>query len=479
MDRKVHRPELHFAPEEGVVEAPAGVLLNDKVWHLWFQYRRSVDGPFRWGHNVSEDTPFDWLECDDALGPNEEEKTVRAGSVAAIDDSVCLYYTSVTADETRIELARYIDFNDACELSDDCTVLDQNVERVAVVADDSTAEGFHSFRSPCVVPDWAGEDRQEPHSGWLMLALTGDLDDPRPVVLKSEDGKDWSFVGPVTFDGDSGFAAHDGALPPVVSPRILRLRDEVDGKIYDVVLVTLEVDQQGEISGYVVGELEGSVFHVSQPFQRVDFGHDFTRPRNVNYTEGTIDKATRYDAALLFGLLNGHGRRDEPAAHPSLTAEGWANALSLPRRVSLQGGKLFQTPPNGLPDAVADSRYARMWTGLMDVPEGSKVTVELLNERGNPAAVIEHVGETLTLDRSMGVAFDARYANEPKAQAHLDEGDSDSLTIIVDGSTVEVFADSGQVAMASRVYFVGGCSGFRVTTEGDAEILREFEHAGA
>lgn len=47
MDRKVHRPELHFAPEEGVVEAPAGVLLNDKVWHLWFQYRRSVDGPFR------------------------------------------------------------------------------------------------------------------------------------------------------------------------------------------------------------------------------------------------------------------------------------------------------------------------------------------------------------------------------------------------------------------------------------------------
>ena len=79
----------------------------------------------------------------------------------------------------------------------------------------------------------------------------------------------------------------------------------------------------------------------------------------------------------------------------------------------------------------------------------------------------------------MGVAFDARYANEPKAQAHLDEDDSDSLTIIVDGSTVEVFADSGQVAMASRVYFVGGCSGFRVTTEGDANILREFERAGA
>lgn len=479
MNRKVHRPELHFAPEEGVVEAPAGVLLDDSMWHLWFQYRRMVDAPARWGHNFSDDSPFDWLECDDAIAPTNEEKTVRAGSVARIDGKVVLYFTSVTDEETSIQVAEYTDFGDVCEVSDDSSILDESVERRGTVADDSTAEGFTSFRSPCVVPDWAGEDRDEPHFGWLMLALTGDTEDPHPVVLKSPDGKDWTFVGEVTFDGDSGFSAHDGSLPPVVSPRILRLRDEVRGGIFDVMLVTLEVDQQGEISGYVVGELDGSTFHVTQPFQRIDFGHDFTRPRNVNFSEGMIPKDERYREAILFGLLNGHGRRDEPAAHPSLTAEGWANALSLPRQVSLQDGKLFQTPSNGLPDAVSDSHHAHMWTGLMDVPAGSKVTVELLNERGNAAAVIEHVSDKLTLDRSMGVAFDSRYANEPKAEAHLDECDSDSLTIVVDGSTVEVFADSGQIAMASRVYFVGGCTGFRVSTEGDAQILREFERAGS
>src|SRR5699024_704389 len=56
----------------------------------------------------------------------------------------------------------------------------------------------------------------------------------------------------------------------------------------------------------------------------------------------------------------------------------------------------------------------------------------------------------------------------------LAEGDSDSLTVIVDGSTVEGFADGGQVAMASRVYFEGGCSSITSTTDGDAQVLRDW-----
>ena len=115
-----------------------------------------------------------------------------------------------------------------------------------------------------------------------------------------------------------------------------------------------------------------------------------------------------------------------------------------------------------------------MWSGLIDAQEGS-VTVTLLDTAtGRIAATITHSGHHLQLDRSMNPL----HAGESPAEAYLISADTDSLTIIVDGSTVEVFADGGVIAMASRVYFEGICGGFDVTAEGGASILRYFEVAG-
>ena len=181
-----HRPELHFTPESGVLEAPAGVLLDGNTWHLFFQYRHELSAPARWGHNYSEEFPFDWLECDDALAPVGGELSLRAGSVAAGEDAINLYFTSVTSTGTSVRLARYTDFNDVCEISDDSNALDPNVVRYGEVAANVT--NYSRFRSPSVVPDWVAADRDEGHEGWLMLALTGHSDAPLPVILRSADG---------------------------------------------------------------------------------------------------------------------------------------------------------------------------------------------------------------------------------------------------------------------------------------------------
>lgn len=478
MTSDIHRPELHFAPESGILEAPAGVLLDGDTWHLFFQYRPGPDQPSRWGHTYSAESPFDWLECDDALAPAGGETGLRAGAVAAVDGGINLYFTSVTEAGTTINLARYSGMEDICEVSDDLHALDPHVVRHGPIV--KAQEGFERFRTPCVVPDWAeDEDRTEGHEGWLMLALTGPSGDSTPVVLTSPDGSGWTFRGELDFAGDAGFsAAVNEESPTLASPRIIRLKDEVDGQIYDILFVTLE-HSTGEISGYLVGTLEDHTFRVVTGFQRLDYGHDFTRPRNTNITPGTIPAETRYDSTLIFGLLNGYGRGDDGLNHPTLKEEGWANVLSLPRHLTLQGGKLYQTPAKGLPDAVATSSRARSWTGLMEVPEGSSVTVKLLDANQDVAAVITHSGAELTLDRSMDAAFDGLHTGEAPASAPLAEDDSDTLTVVVDGSTVEVYADGGQVAMASRVYFDGGCGGFEVETSGDAVIERDWERCGS
>lgn len=204
-----HRPELHFVPESGILEAPAGVLLDGTTWHLFFQYRHELSAPAHWGHTYSEELPFDWLECDNVLAPVGGELSLRAGSVAAGEDAVNLYFTSVTSTGTSVRLARFTDFQDVCEISDDRHSLDPNVVRYGEVT--SSVTNYSRFRSPSVVPDWAAKDRDEGHAGWLMLALTGHSDAPLPVILRSADGLSWEVEGPLEFNGEPGF--NQGEVP--------------------------------------------------------------------------------------------------------------------------------------------------------------------------------------------------------------------------------------------------------------------------
>ncbi|MGP6173538.1 GH32 C-terminal domain-containing protein [Corynebacterium sp. A21] len=460
------RPELHLTPEVGVLDAPAGALRDGDNWHLFHQYRPTPDAPARWAHQVSEGNPFEWDVCEDVIAAEGDETLVRAGAVVAVDGGVNLYFTSVTEDGTSVHLARIDDLDATSqEVSEDPLALDPHVRRIGEVVGDR--DGFNRFRSPCVVPDWITEEvRADGHRGWLMLAVAGDQSLPNLVMLTSPDGRDWNTLGPLTFNGHTGL---DPDLP-LVSPRLIRLADEVDGEIYDILMVTIE--HEGiDISGYLVGRLRGAEFQVRTPFSRIDFGHDFTRPRVTNRTPGTVPEAERYLSTSLFGLMNGVGRFDDATTHPSLQQEGWANCLSLPRILSLQNGLIYQTPPNGLPDQIPDSVSAASWIGLCEIPSGSSLRVELIDAAGNIAAVVTHQGDLLVLDRSMN----PHHAGDHMAQAPLAEGDSDSLSIFVDGSTVEVFADGGAIAMASRVYIEGGCREFNARIEGAGEIIRSYE----
>ncbi|AWB82158.1 beta-fructosidase [Corynebacterium yudongzhengii] len=462
-----YRPELHVTAEIGVLNAPAGVLRDGDAWHVFYQFQPQLDAPPRWGHVVSDDGPFDWSECDDALAPEGEEIAVRAGAVVATQQGADLYFTSVTDKGTSVEVAHIESVEDACEVSDDPSLLDASVARAGTVVDDR--DGFYNFRSPCVVPGWQNaDDRDAGHAGWLMLAVTGATEDPQPVILHSDDGRDWHVTGALTFSGDHGLES----TTHLVAPRFLRLRDEVDGEIYDVLLITIENDGQ-DISGYLVGTLEGANFEVVTGFTRIDHGYDFTRPRTANITQRTLESGPLFDEAVIFGLLNRAGRADDPSQHLSIRESDWANVLSLPRVLSLQGGRIFQPPRSGVLDAIHTSHRARSWIGLCEIPHGGEVHVDLRDTEGNIAFSVTHRGTEVIVDRTMNPL----HSDEETASAPVVDSDSQSLSIFVDGSTVEVFVDGGEAALASRAYIVGGEATFEVTTSGGAKIERAYEHS--
>ncbi|VEH80117.1 sucrose-6-phosphate hydrolase [Corynebacterium kutscheri] len=454
-----HRPELHVTPETGILNAPAGVLFDGYTWHMFTQFAPRESEGSRWAHQVSYGSPFNWEICDDVLAPQAPETTLRAGSVTAVGDDVTLYYTGAIVhdaqqQETHIGIAEIPNIEATWEtVSDEASTLDFHVIRHGVAITDQA--GLTNFRSPCVVPNWFNEaNREAGHEGWLMLTVTGDITCPGLAILESQDGKVWQLRGPLKLAGDSGLSDVN-----IVAPRIIRLRDEIDNQIYDVLIVTIEHNGI-DISGYLVGTLSGTTFTITAPFKRLDYGHDFVRPRNTNRPSSIINAEQRYQSAVLFGLMNGVGRLDDASTHLSMNTEGWANCLSLPRRITLQGGLLYTTPFSGLPTAIEHSDYASMCTGIFDIPADGNVTIALYDTTGQVACTITHYGDRLELDRSMN----PHHHGDNIAIAPLNEDDTDSLTIIVDASTVEVFADGGQIAMASRVYFNGQCEEFFLST---------------
>ena len=458
----VYRPELHVTAERGILEGPAGIYrtgaASERVWNMFYQYRPTPDAPSRWGHQQSEEDAFSWVDCNDVIVPVGGEIAVRAGSVSAAGDGVDLYFTSATAAGNTIQVAHVPHVDELCSDLDEDTDLDVSAaaSRLGAVVED--VAGVSNFRSPCVVPDWdADTDRDDAHDGWLMLAVSGPETAPKPVVLTSGDGRDWTLEGILEFEGEIGFDL-DASL---VAPRIVRLRDEVDGQIRDVLFVTLERDGK-DTAVYAVGELRGSVFRVDTPFTIVDHGHDFTRPRNTTYN--LVETAKLYERAYLYGFMTNTDRAGDPTKEPNWDAEGWANALTLPRRITLQGGRLYQVPAPGLPDAVDSTDRARMWAGLCEVAPGSSVVVEVLDGDGEPGVVITHSGDQITLDRLDG----------SPASAALHDEDEDNITVIVDGSTIEVYAGGGSVVMSSRVWLDGGCSGIRTRAHDGAEIHSEW-----
>lgn len=452
------RPELHVTADKGILDAAAGMLRDGDDWHLFYQYEPTLDAPTRWAHQFSEGNPFDFYECNDVIAPVGGETRVLAGSVVSTSEGTDLYFTSVTNAGTTIQAARIDEIEALCDDVDEAGEIDTGVRRLGPVVKDMGR--FTRFRSPCVVPDWTeSTDRNRGQSGWVMLASSGPSENPVPVVLDSSDGTSWSLLGPLRFNGDTGL--DDDAV--TVAPRIIRLRDEEDGDIYDVLFLTLELED-GDLSGYLVGTLHETEFTVRTSFRRLDHGHDFTRPRSTNVVRGTQTDDERYAEARIFGLLAATGRGGDPTAQPTWETEGWANALSLPRVVTLAGGELFQTPAKGLPDAVSATERAKLWTGMCDIPVGSSVTVEVLDTNGDVAASITHSGDQITLDRLDG----------SPATAELSDEDEDHISVLVDGSAIEVFAGGGAVTLASRFWPENGVGELCVAADGDAEIVNQW-----
>lgn len=466
-----YRPELHVTAEVGVLEAPAGALARGDSLHVFHQFRPRPDAGARWAHQVATDIPYGWDVCDDVLVPQDEEIDCLAGSSVPVDDGVELFFVTTSAipgndpaelrsntvphghrGERRftVQRARIADLDAAtAEVSDDPSIVSPHVERLGAVDIDDTEHPLHNLATPSVVR--RGDE-------WIMIALDlVDNEDAHIVVLRSDDRQSWTSLGRLNFEGEKSPRGRPYA------PRYTVLTDHGTDSSKDVLFITYpdeSVDEfsgvdtadgnDSETTGYIVGDLDGTTFHTTTGFQVFDHGHDFTRPRLVQGGRPVISG--------LVGAFPHSEDGEEPGT--------WANCLSVPRFLSLRDGHLYQDVI-GLPTAVRSfTDRAAVYTAQLEVEQGT-VTVDVLAQDGSALASVEHSGDYVSVTRG-----------DETRRAALADGDSDTLTIFVDGPVCEVFADGGLVSLTTALIGPASFERFSVSSSGPARVISAMESLG-
>lgn len=90
----MYRPKMHFTPETGWMNDPNGLIYENGRYHLFYQYypHDVVWGPMHWGHAVSEDLTH-WEHLPIALYP-DHNGLAFSGSAVLHEGKIALVYTS-------------------------------------------------------------------------------------------------------------------------------------------------------------------------------------------------------------------------------------------------------------------------------------------------------------------------------------------------------------------------------------------------
>lgn len=454
----VLRPRAHLTPAQGWLNDPNGLVHVDGEWHLFFQYHPDSDvwGPMHWGHAVSRDL-LRWEELPVALAPDRHGTIFsgsavvdRRGTAGAPGDLVACF----TYDAPGLQVQAVATSGDGGR------TWAKHPANPVLLPDDTDGR---DFRDPKVLP-LDGDD-----AGWVMVLAAGH----RVRLYRSDDLLTWKPTSAFADAQAADLGVHE-------CPDLLRL--PVDGGPEHRWVLVLSHTTGGPAGGsgtrYFVGDFDGETFvsedeHAAPRW--VDHGPDFYAAQSWNGAPSGRHVWT--------GWMSNWTYADR------VPSDGWRGVMSLPRELGLRtvDGRtvLVQRPvtPTGpvlldvgdvpLADAAAllrGVRGAHLDVELVLEGDGEGVVLEVAASEDG-AARVAVAGGRVSVDRSTcgvsGFAPDAVVAS-----AALEDAADRDLRVVLDGCTLEVFADDGAAVLSHLVYPADGADGLRLSGPVGARVHR-------
>ena len=417
-----HRLHWHLAPPVGLLNDPNGFIEAHGRYHLFYQWNPLAcrHGAKWWGHWSSADLVH-WCHEPVALLPTEEYEIngCYSGSAVLNDGKITLIYTGNVkyADGSRTAYQ--------CLASESS---DGSYQKLGPVI--SLPEGYTGHvRDPKV---WQ-------HDGLWYMVLAAQSPEIKGKVLfyRSEDLQQWQLLGEIAGTHLNGLKEFGYMWE---CPDLFHL----DGQ--DVLLCCpqgLAAEKYHYLNlyqcGYFVGALDyqQAKFPHGQ-FHELDLGFEFYAPQTTETADGR---------RLMFGWL---GLPDDNELAQPTVKYGWVNSMTCPRELSLRNGILYQQPVKELQQLRQGN--GSQWQGTAaEAPAMAAVSAELLIGVNGPFtlslrdnATLSWDGECLTLTRHNW--------RTQEAESRYWFGTLQSLQLLLDSSSLELFINDGEACMTARYF---------------------------
>jgi fructan beta-fructosidase len=441
-----YRLQVHFSPKEKWMNDPNGMVYYKGIYHLFFQYYPNdiVWGPMHWGHAVSKDL-IHWKQLPIALYP-DSLGYIFSGS-AVVDE----HNTSGFGKKGQAPLVAIFTHHDPkLEKSGASNV--QN-ESLAYSLDEGNTwikykgnpvlknPGIKDFRDPNV--RW-----YEPDKEWIMTLATKD----RVTFYSSPNLKNWTRT--------SEFGKTEGAHGGVWEcPDLFQLK--FNDKNYWVLLISINPGgpNGGSATQYFIGDFNGKTFTpVDNKTKWIDFGPD----DYAGVTWGNTGKRK-----IFIGWMSNWLYANR------VPTQKWRNAMTIPRELSLKqiNEEIFlsSNPVKELSDitqkTVNVNAAELLKLGIKKLPEQYIITFNTPKITDYSIILSNSIGEKLIIgyrkkdnlyfiDRTKSgiVTFKPEFIKPITAPRFANNNAYSNFKLIVDASSIELFADDGLSNMTS-VFF--------------------------
>jgi len=446
---EVYRPQIHFSPQKNWMNDPNGLVYYNGVYHLFFQYHpfSSVWGPMHWGHAVSTDL-IHWKREPIALYP-DSLGMIFSGS-AVVDEN----NTSGFGKQGRVPLVAIFTQHDANGEKNGRNNFQNQSIAYSIDSGKTWAKysrnpvlknpGITDFRDPKVM--W-----YEPQGKWIMTLATKDV----ITFYSSPDLKNWKRES--EFGKDIG--AHGGVWE---CPDLFQLDDQ--GKKVWVLIVNLNPGgpNKGSATQYFIGNFDGNKFLPFDTDTRwLDFGPD-------EYAGVTWSNTG--DRRIFIGWMSNWLYANK------VPTETWRNAMTIPRQLRLthvdhkilvSSKPVKELSAIGAKPVVVTKIPASKnidlakITGQVKIPCSLKIDFEEANEfsirLGNDDEILvigfDKKQNKYFIDRTHSgkTDFEKDFSAIHSAPRFTENKKMD-LALIIDVTSVELFADNGLTVM-TEIFF--------------------------
>ena len=475
-DDEKYRPKYHFTPDSMWMNDPNGMVYYKGEYHLFYQYypKANVWGPMHWGHAVSKDM-ITWEHLPIALFP-DAHGYIFSGS-AVIDWQNTSGFGSID-NPPMVAIFTYHDAE-----KEKTGAIDFQTQGIAYSLDNGRTwekykqnpvfsnPGFKDFRDPKVI--WHDATKR-----WIMVLAVKD----KTMFYSSKDLKKWDFESEYGLKDDKRLWE---------CPDLFPLKVEGSNEIKWVLVVSMQsgAPNGGTGTSYFIGNFDGHRFVNSQTENKqywLDAGTD-------NYAMVSWSDIPAQDGRkLMLGWMSNWQYAQQVPTYR------WRSAMTLPREVTLV--KMSEKEWKLKSEIIREfESYKENKTAIS---KNNIVDDHLLIQQKNPLVCELNIsfnrkplqGEfTILLSSpekdSLKIGFDPvsnRYFidrvkagisdfNKAFPAKHfspcLSQNNSLSMKIILDKSSVELFADDGLTAMTDIFFPIGDMNKIEVHATGLSKIL--------